>query len=134
MVSQVLLVRANMVTSIHYNVSPFVGGLRAFVCCCQFRFSGSPLEILGVQEYSTGQNSQPLPLFRLKYCKIPIISPGLIFVQKTVLLGLFSGELIITIFIFIIIVILFKYLFVYLFIIIFFFFGGGGRLLSEFYG
>ena len=29
-----------------------------------------------------------------KYRKIPIISPGLIFVQKAVLLGLFSGELI----------------------------------------
>ena len=28
------------------------------------------------------------------YCKIPIISPGLIFVKKAVLLGLFSGELI----------------------------------------
>ena len=28
------------------------------------------------------------------YCKIPIISPGLIFVQKAFLLGLFSGELI----------------------------------------
>ena len=30
----------------------------------------------------------------LKYCKIPIISPRLVFVQKAVLLGLFSGELI----------------------------------------
>ena len=30
----------------------------------------------------------------VKYCKIPIISPGLIFVQKALLLGLFSGELI----------------------------------------
>ena len=30
----------------------------------------------------------------LKYRKIPIISPGLIFVQKAFLLGLFSGELI----------------------------------------
>ena len=30
----------------------------------------------------------------LKYRKIPIISPGLIFVQKAVLLGLFLGELI----------------------------------------
>ena len=30
----------------------------------------------------------------LPYHKIPIISPGLIFVQKAVLLGLFSGELI----------------------------------------
>ena len=29
-----------------------------------------------------------------KYCKIPIISPGLIFVQKAFLLGLFSGELV----------------------------------------
>ena len=29
-----------------------------------------------------------------KYRKIPIISPGLIFVQKAFLLGLFSGELI----------------------------------------
>ena len=29
-----------------------------------------------------------------KYHKIPIISPGLIFVQKAVLLGLFSGEVI----------------------------------------
>ena len=29
-----------------------------------------------------------------KYCKISIISPGLIFVQKTFLLVLFSGELI----------------------------------------
>ena len=29
-----------------------------------------------------------------RYRKIPIISPGLIFVQKAVLLGLFSGELI----------------------------------------
>ena len=28
------------------------------------------------------------------YCKIPIISPGLIFVQKAFLLGLFLGELI----------------------------------------
>ena len=30
----------------------------------------------------------------LGYRKIPIISPGLIFVQKAFLLGLFSGELI----------------------------------------
>ena len=30
----------------------------------------------------------------MNYRKIPIISPGLIFVQKAVLLGLFSGELI----------------------------------------
>ena len=30
----------------------------------------------------------------MAYRKIPIISPGLIFVQKAVLLGLFSGELI----------------------------------------
>ena len=30
----------------------------------------------------------------IKYRKIPIISPGLIFVQKAVLLGLFVGELI----------------------------------------
>ena len=30
----------------------------------------------------------------LIYHKIPIISPGLIFVQKAVLLGLFLGELI----------------------------------------
>ena len=30
----------------------------------------------------------------IKYHKIPIISPVLIFVQKAVLLGLFSGELI----------------------------------------
>ena len=30
-----------------------------------------------------------------KYRKIPILSPGLIFVQKAFLLGLFSGELII---------------------------------------
>ena len=29
-----------------------------------------------------------------KYCKIPIISPGLIFVQTAFLLGLFSRELI----------------------------------------
>ena len=29
-----------------------------------------------------------------QYRKIPIISPGFIFVQKAVLLGLFSGELI----------------------------------------
>ena len=28
----------------------------------------------------------------MNYRKIPIISPGLIFVQKAVLLGLFSGE------------------------------------------
>ena len=28
----------------------------------------------------------------LTYCKILIISPGLIFVQKAVLLGLFSGD------------------------------------------
>ena len=28
------------------------------------------------------------------YCKIPIISPRLIFVQKAFLVGLFSGELI----------------------------------------
>ena len=28
------------------------------------------------------------------YCKIPIISPGFIFVQKAFLLGLFPGELI----------------------------------------
>ena len=31
---------------------------------------------------------------QLQYRKIPIISPGLIFVQKTVFLDLFSGELI----------------------------------------
>ena len=31
---------------------------------------------------------------RNKYRKIPIISPGHIFVQKAFLLGLFSGELI----------------------------------------
>ena len=30
----------------------------------------------------------------LKYLKIPIISPGLIFVQKAVLLGLFLGKFI----------------------------------------
>ena len=30
----------------------------------------------------------------LTYCKIPTIRPGLIFVQKAFLLGLFSGELI----------------------------------------
>ena len=30
----------------------------------------------------------------MNYRKIPIISPGLIIVQKAVLLGLFSGELI----------------------------------------
>ena len=30
----------------------------------------------------------------MKYCKIPIISPGLIFVQKAFLLVLFLGELI----------------------------------------
>ena len=30
----------------------------------------------------------------MAYCKIPIISPGLIFFQKAVLLGLFSGKLI----------------------------------------
>ena len=28
------------------------------------------------------------------YCKTPIVSPGLIFVQKALSLGLFSGELI----------------------------------------
>ena len=33
-------------------------------------------------------------LYFCKYLKIPIISPGLIFVQKAVLLGLFLGELI----------------------------------------
>ena len=33
-------------------------------------------------------------LERMIYRKIPIISPGLIFVQKAFLLGLFSGELI----------------------------------------
>ena len=32
--------------------------------------------------------------FRQSYRKIPIISPGLIFVQKALVLGLFSGELI----------------------------------------
>ena len=32
--------------------------------------------------------------FPVKYRKIPIISPGLIFIQKVFLLGLFSGELI----------------------------------------
>ena len=32
--------------------------------------------------------------FLTKYRKIPIISPGLIFVQKAFLLGSFSGELI----------------------------------------
>ena len=32
---------------------------------------------------------------KIKYRKIPIISPGFIFVQKAFLLGLFSGELII---------------------------------------
>ena len=32
--------------------------------------------------------------FSCKYHKIPIISPGLIFVQKAFLLGLFLGELI----------------------------------------
>ena len=31
---------------------------------------------------------------KVNYHKIPIISPGLIFVQKAVLLSLFSGELI----------------------------------------
>ena len=31
---------------------------------------------------------------RVNYRKIPIIGPGLIFVQKAFLLGLFSGELI----------------------------------------
>ena len=38
-----------------------------------------------------------LHIFRhaqLQYRKIPIISPGLIFVQKAVFMGLFSGELI----------------------------------------
>ena len=30
----------------------------------------------------------------MKYRKIPIISPGLIFVQKALLLGIFLGELI----------------------------------------
>ena len=30
-----------------------------------------------------------------KYCKIPIISPGLIFAQKTFFVGLFLGKLII---------------------------------------
>ena len=33
-------------------------------------------------------------IFNFKYRKILIIRPGLIFVQKTFLLGLFSGELI----------------------------------------
>ena len=35
-------------------------------------------------------------MFRMngQYCRILIISPGLIFVQKAFLLGLFSGELI----------------------------------------
>ena len=33
-------------------------------------------------------------LYVTQYRKIPIISPGLIFVQKAFLLGLFSGELI----------------------------------------
>ena len=31
--------------------------------------------------------------YLFKYRKIPIISPGLIFVQKAFLVGLFSGEL-----------------------------------------
>ena len=35
-----------------------------------------------------------LLLVGCQYRKIPIISPGLIFVQKPFLLGLFSGELI----------------------------------------
>ena len=34
------------------------------------------------------------PLEKTKYRKIPIISTGLIFIQKAFLLGLFSGELI----------------------------------------
>ena len=35
-----------------------------------------------------------LTFWLAKYRRIAIISPGLIFVQKAVLLGLFSGELI----------------------------------------
>ena len=38
--------------------------------------------------------SQPRCSINLWHCKIPIISPGLIFVQKAVLLGLFLGEII----------------------------------------
>ena len=34
-------------------------------------------------------------LFCIRYCKIPIIRPGLIFIQKAFLLGLFSEGLVI---------------------------------------
>ena len=43
---------------------------------------------------TSGQSMYPILDQNGKYRNIPILSPGLTFVQKAVLLGLFSGELI----------------------------------------
>ena len=70
--------------------------------------------------------------FKMLYRKIPIISPGLILVQKAVLIGLFLGgayfqrslsleEIL-------------HLRFGGLILFFFFWWGGGGGLLSEFYG
>ena len=46
-------------------------------------------------ESDHSSDGKPLRITIYKCRKIPIISPGFIFVRKAVLLGLFSGELII---------------------------------------
>ena len=58
----------------------------AFVCTCPAAFSGKTC--------NSKLNNFINSFCVIKFRKIPIISSGLIFVQKAFLLGLFSGELI----------------------------------------
>ena len=68
------------------------------------RDSNHSTDLFKIKKLSTKFNSlcvslkgnchKEFAVFRSTYRKIPIISPGLIFVQKAFLLGLFSGELI----------------------------------------
>ena len=55
------------------------------------------MKVAGVHVHnSQGKSPSPCPVQQLcmRYCKIPIISPGVTFLQKGFLLGLFSGEFI----------------------------------------